>query len=161
MARFTHTFRVRAPLSIVWQMHEDPSALKELTPPPVQVTILHLDEPLRQGSELSFRLGVGPIGAVWHAVYDEFTPYNQELQECGFVDRAISSPFHMWTHRHTFRGLGDNTSTITDDARFELLGGKVGGLLTWLVGYPAIAFLFLFRRAKTYRMLARLTSASH
>lgn len=157
MARFTHTFRVRTPLGAVWQMHEHPSALKELTPPPIQVEILHMDEPLGQGSVLKFRLGVGPIGSIWEAVYDEFTPFQQGMQECGFVDRAISSPFHSWIHRHIFRDLGDNTSTITDDARFELLGGSLGSIITWLVGYPAIAVLFLYRRAKTYRMLARFT----
>lgn len=156
MARFKHTFRVDAPLSAVWQMHEDPKALYELTPPPVKVAILELDQPLREGSHLKFRLSVGPLGAVWHAIYDEFVPYQAGMQQCRFVDRSISSPFKSWTHRHTFDALADGTSTVTDDATFELLDGAVGGVITWVIAWPAIAFLFLFRRFKTRQMLARM-----
>src|SRR5688572_14127736 len=115
MARFRHTFRVNAPISVVWQLHEDPKALYELTPPPLQVTILHMDQPLRARSQLIFRLGIGKLGVRWHAIYDEFVPYRVGMWQCGFVDRSISSPFHAWTHRHTFTDLGDGLSVVTDD----------------------------------------------
>jgi ligand-binding SRPBCC domain-containing protein len=139
-------------------MHDDPSALKALTPPPLQVKILEMDAPLKQGSELKFRLGIGPLGVVWHAVYDEFKPYQEGMMEASFVDRSLSSPFHAWTHRHIFRHLGDGTSTVTDDAQFELIGGALGRVITWIVAYPAIAFLFLYRRMQTYRILARMST---
>lgn len=156
MARFKHTFRVDAPLSVVWQMHEDPKALYELTPPPMQVKILQMDQPLHAGSHLQFRLGIGPLGVVWHAIYDEYDPYVEGMKQCGFVDRSISGPFHAWVHRHTFHELDDGTSTVTDDASFELMTGPLGSVITWVVAWPAIAFLFVFRRFKTHQMLARM-----
>lgn len=156
MANFKQTFRVNAPLSLVWKMHDDPSALKELTPPPMQVKILSMDAPLRQGSELKFRLGIGPFGVVWHAIYDEFTPYQAGAAQARFVDRSLSSPFSAWRHVHTFDALPDGSATVTDDATFELLSGPLGKILTALVAYPAIAFLFFFRRMKTHQMLAAM-----
>lgn len=159
MARFKHTFTVNAPLSAVWQMHDDPKALYELTPPPMQVTILAMDKPLKVGANLKFRLGIGPLGVVWHAIYDEFDPYQSGMTTCGFVDRSLSSPFRSWTHRHTFTDQGNGTSTVTDEATFELIDGPLGAVVTWLVAWPAIAFLFFYRRLKTHQMLARLTKA--
>jgi uncharacterized protein len=155
MARFKHRFRVAAPLAAVWQLHDDPKALHDLTPPPMQVKILSMDQPLKVGSQLKFRLGIGPVGVVWHAIYDEFTAHQPGLAQCGFVDRSLSSPFHAWTHRHTFDDLGDGTSTVTDEVTFELIGGPAGGVVTWLVAWPAIAFLFFFRRMKTQQLLGR------
>jgi len=160
MAHFKQTFKVDAPLSRVWQLHDDPAALVELTPPPVQVRLIHIDRPLHAGAKLHFWLGMGPLGVHWHAVYDEFEPYQPGVRQCHFVDRSERGPFHAWTHRHTFTDLGDGTSTVTDDARFELFGGTLGSLITWLAAWPAIAFMFLFRRWKTSRMLAQGWRAS-
>jgi ligand-binding SRPBCC domain-containing protein len=158
MARFTQTFPINAPLSVVWELHDDPSALKELTPPPARVEILHLDQPLKQGSQLKFKIKMlGPIAATWHAHYDEFTPYQPGMTECGFVDSSISSPFRHWIHRHTFRQLSDGTSTVTDDAEFWLFGGPIGHALTWLLAYPAIAFMFVYRRGATQKMAKKAT----
>jgi ligand-binding SRPBCC domain-containing protein len=157
MATFKQTFKVSAPLSAVWQLHDDPKALKELTPPPARVEILSMDSPLKVGANLIFRLKlIGPIGATWHAVYDEFNPYEAGKTVCNFVDRSVSSPFHFWVHRHTFRDLGDGTSTVTDEAKFYLFGGMLGEIVTWLLAWPAIAFMFLYRRQKTVQMLREM-----
>ncbi len=155
MAHFKQTFRVEAPLSAVWQMHDDPKALKELTPPPPKVTILSIDQPLRVGAQLKFRLSVGPFNATWHAIYDEFKPYQPGLTVCSFIDRSLSSPFRYWVHKHTFRDLGDGTSSVTDDATFRLFDGSLGEIVTWIVAWPAIAFMFGYRRMKTRQMLKR------
>ncbi len=160
MAHFKQTFRVNAPLSAVWQMHDDPKALKELTPPPTQVTILSMDQPLRTGAELKFRLSVGPLAATWHAIYDEFNPYQPGATVCNFVDRSLSSPFKYWVHRHTFRDLGDGTSTVTDDATFRLFDGLLGEIVTWLVGWPPIALMFVYRRLKTRQMLKQMMAST-
>jgi ligand-binding SRPBCC domain-containing protein len=120
-----------------------------------------MDQPLRVRSQLIFRLGIGRVGVNWHAIYDEFVPYRAGLLQCGFVDRSISSPFHSWTHRHIFTDLGDGTSMVTDDANFELFTGVWGNVITWLVAWPAIAFLFLFRRFKTRQMLAKMLQSEH
>ncbi|MCC7449241.1 MAG: SRPBCC family protein [Anaerolineae bacterium] len=155
MARFRHQFRVNAPLSAVWHLHESPKALPELTPPPVTVKIVRIDQPLKAGSHLIFRLSLGPVGVLWNAVYDEFEPYRPGLTRCGFVDRSARSPFRFWMHRHTFDDLGDGTSAITDDVRFALFGGSLGSLVTWVIVWPAIAFMFLYRRFRTHQMLAK------
>lgn len=158
MAHFKQMFHVDAPLSAVWQVHDDPKALKELTPPPVQVKILSMDQPLRKGAELKFRLSLGPFGATWHAIYDEFNPYKPGDSVCNFVDRSLSSPFSYWVHRHTFRALSDSTSTVTDDATFRLFDGALGEIITWIAGWPPIAFMFLYRRMKTRQVLRRVLS---
>jgi ligand-binding SRPBCC domain-containing protein len=157
MAHFKQTFRVDAPLSAVWQAHDDPIALKVLTPPPARVEILHMDRPLRKGATLKFRIKmIGDFGASWDAIYDEFNPYQPGMTECNFMDRSLASPFRHWIHRHTFRDLGDGTSTVTDDAEFYLFGGPVGHVLTWLLAWPAIAFMFVYRRGATRKLVRQI-----
>jgi ligand-binding SRPBCC domain-containing protein len=158
MPTFKQTVRVRAPLSAVWQVHDDPKALKDLTPPPLRVKILEMDQPLRVGAQLKFRLVLfGPLGATWHAIYDEFEPYTPGATRCGFVDRALSSPFHAWTHRHTFIDQGDGICTMTDEATFQLVSGPLAAPVNWLIAYPAVASLFFYRRLATLRLLRQIT----
>jgi ligand-binding SRPBCC domain-containing protein len=154
MARFRQQFKVNAPLGTVWRLHEDPKALAELTPPPVKVQVLEMDRPLRAGARLRIRLSVGPFGVLWDVIYDAFDPYQPGAARCGFADRELRGPFHTWTHRHTFEALGDSASLITDDVRFELIGGLPGIPVNWLVVWPALAIMFLYRRFKTPRRLA-------
>ncbi len=155
MAYFKQRFRVNAPLSAVWLFHEDPKALRDLTPPPFDVQIVQIDRPLKAGARLQFRLGIGPVGVLWDVIYDEFDPYQPGKAQCSFVDRTVRGPFHTWLHRHTFKDLGDETSAVADEAWFELIGGPLGKPINWLLVWPAIAVLFLYRRIKTRRMLGR------
>jgi ligand-binding SRPBCC domain-containing protein len=157
MAKFKQTFRVDAPLSAVWQAHDDPIALKVLTPPPARVEILHMDRPLRTGATLKFKIKmIGSLGATWDAIYDEFNPYQPGTTQCNFVDRSLASPFRHWIHRHTFHALPDGSSTVTDDAEFYLFGGVIGQVLTWLLAWPAIAFMFIYRRGATRRLVKQI-----
>ena len=154
MAHFKHTFPVNAPLSAVWLLHDDPKALRDLTPPPVRVKILAMDQPLRAAAKLKFRLFlIEPLGATWDAIYDEFNPYTPDATVCNFVDRSLSSPFRFWVHRHTFHAVNDQASTITDDVTFRLFGGIIGEALTWIIAWPAIAFMFFYRRQKSVQLL--------
>ena len=157
MAHFKHTFKVLAPLSAVWLLHEDPKALKDLTPPPVRVKIISMEQPLHAGSNLIFRLYLfEPFGATWHAVYDEFEPYEPGKTVCHFVDRSLSGPFRFWVHRHMLSAVNEKVSTITDDVTFRLFGGPIGAIITWLVAWPAIAFLFFYRRLKSRQVLKKI-----
>jgi ligand-binding SRPBCC domain-containing protein len=150
MPRFTQRFRVNLPLQGVWELHDDVSTLSALTPPPLTAKMIRVDTPLRKGSNVIFRLSLLGIGPVWHAVYDEYEPYAPGKTRCWFVDRAESAPFSKWTHRHTFDDCGDGTSTVTDDATFELIsGGVLAAPINWLVAYPAVVSMFLYRRIKT------------
>jgi ligand-binding SRPBCC domain-containing protein len=156
MARFKQVFRVRAPLQMVWEMHDDPKILPALTPPPLRVKVLAKDDPLRAGSTLKFRLYlIEPLGATWHAIYDAFNPYQPKATQCDFIDRSLSSPFHAWTHHHIFTDNGDGSTTCTDDVTFKLVGGPLGEAITYLFAYLPIVFLFLYRRLKTHMILAQ------
>ncbi len=162
MARFKQRFKVKAPLREVWRFHDDPVALTDLTPPPLRVKILAKDEPLEAGGTLKFRLalfGIQPLGATWHAIYDEFQPYREGATRAHFIDRSLSSPFHSWVHRHTFEALPDGTTACTDDVTFHLtpLRGFLGNLIDALV-YPSVVILFLYRQFQTRRLLAKRTA---
>jgi ligand-binding SRPBCC domain-containing protein len=149
MPKFKQSFRVKAPLALVWELHDDPKALVALTPPPLRVKLLAVDSPIVAGSTLKFRMAlIEPLGTTWHAIYDEYTPYQAGQKTCGFVDRALSGPFNYWHHRHTFTDNGDGTSTCTDAAEYRLLPNPLGAPINWLA-YPTIIFLFTFRRFTT------------
>jgi ligand-binding SRPBCC domain-containing protein len=156
MPHFKQRFRVKANLAETWKLHDDPIALKFLTPPPLRVKILAKDDPLAKGGTLKFRLFLfGPLGATWHAIYDEFNPYQPGMKQCSFVDRSLSSPFAYWVHRHTFDENSDGTATVTDDVTFRLVeNGPLAPILN-AISYPAIVFLFAYRQFQTRRVLAR------
>src|SRR5512135_913372 len=96
MPIFERSFTVNAPLSDVAAFHDDPASLAAITLPPVRVTILRFDKPVRAGSRVIFRLSMGPIGVRWDGVIAEY------VDQKYFRDVQNKGPFGVWSHTHSF-----------------------------------------------------------
>ena len=143
--KYTHRFRVGAPIEAVADFHRSAASLKAITPPPL-VMRLHAAPPqVGEGDETDFTLWMGPLPVRWIARIEDVGPD-------GFVDRQVRGPFGAWTHRHTFSAVDAATTEVHDEVHAELhpqLGWKLVGLGMWL-GLP---LLFAYRGWRTRRIL--------
>jgi len=138
--KYRHSFTVNAPLSDVAEFHKDTRALRELTPPPLTVT-LNNGEPFDEGSVADFTLGMGPVSVHWVAVHSEVTEQN------GFVDTQEEGPFRSWQHHHLFHAVDDRTTEVIDEIEAEY--GSAISRFMWL----NLPLLFAYRSRQTKKML--------
>lgn len=146
MPIFERSFKVRAPLPEVAAFHDDPASLAAITPPPVRVTIRRFDKPVRAGSRVIFRLGVGPFGVIWDGAIAEYVD-----QSC-FRDVQNKGPFGAWSHTHSFTAEGAGTR-VNDRVEYEPPFGLIGKLLDPIVVRPSLAYMFNYRAKKTREIL--------
>ncbi len=153
MSIYERSFKVKASLRDVAAFHDDPVSLIAITPPPVRVTIERFDRPVRAGSRVIFRLGVGPIGLRWEGMIAEYVgqKYFRDVQNKG--------PFGAWSHTHSFTTEADGTC-INDRVKYEPPLGLIGKLIDPVVVRPSLAFLFNYRKKKTRELLERNAALS-
>lgn len=141
--------RIAAPVERVFAFHESADALAALTPPWERVTIERAPTSLAVGTVVVLVTHVGPIPLRWVA---EHVAYEKDRL---FVDRQVSGPFARWEHRHVFAPIGDDACLLTDDIRWALPLGLLGGLGAPLVRRK-LDRLFAFRHAVTRERCERL-----
>jgi ligand-binding SRPBCC domain-containing protein len=146
MPVFERSFKVNAPLPEVAAFHDDPAALAAITPPPVRVTIRRFDKPVRAGSRVIFRLGVGPFGVIWDGAIAEY------VDQSYFRDVQNTGPFGAWSHTHSFAADGAGTR-VNDRVEYEPPFGLIGKLLDPLVVRPSLVYMFNYRARKTREIL--------
>jgi ligand-binding SRPBCC domain-containing protein len=146
MPVFERSFKVNAPLPEVAAFHDDPASLVAITPPPVRVTIRRFDQPVRAGSRVIFRLGVGPFGVLWDGAIAE------HVDQSYFRDVQNTGPFGAWSHTHSFTADGAGTR-VSDRVEYEPPFGLIGKLLDPVVVRPSLAYMFNYRARKTREIL--------
>jgi ligand-binding SRPBCC domain-containing protein len=152
MPVFDRSFKVNAPLREVAAFHDDPVSLVAITPPPTRVTIQRFDKPVRAGSRVIFRLGVGPFGVPWDGTIVEHTDQSY------FRDVQNKGPFGTWSHTHSFTAEADGTR-VNDRVEYEPPLGLIGKLLDPFVVKPFLAYLFNYRAKKTRELLEQSRQA--
>ena len=145
MTTYTHRFLVNAPLDRVTEFHQDPRALKWLTPPPVIVQF-HKFEPVGEGSRVDFTMWMGPLPVRWVAIHSEVDPM------AGFTDTQVSGPFERWVHRHTFRKVNELVTEIEDQIDAQMGNHPVWGLVSRFM-WANLSMLFSHRERVTRRVL--------
>lgn len=149
MLRFEHRCEIQAPLGDVAGFHRSASNLRAVTPPWVPMRILEAPDSLEPGTEMAFRLWLGPLPVLWRARLEA-------IDGAGFADVQIEGPFEAWRHEHRFEAAqsrGGHLSTwIIDRIEARLRRHPfwgVVGLQMWL-GMPT---LFAYRQWKLRRLL--------
>ena len=147
MKSFIHRFQVRASLEAVVAFHQDPHALKWLTPPPIWVKFNEI-QPLAENSKSDFTMWVGPIPVRWVAEHSDVNWQN------GFTDRQALGPFETWVHRHSFRPLEVNLTEVVDEIQAKTGRHPFWGLVSRLM-WINLRLLFAYRGWITRRILER------
>jgi ligand-binding SRPBCC domain-containing protein len=142
---YRHSFQVRAPLARVRDFHTQAANMAAITPPPLSVRWHHAPGVLKEGDEMDFSLGLGPVSIRWMARIER-------VASTGFTDRQISGPCAEWVHRHSFNALDDHTTEVVDEITLRPRSHPVW----WLVGvgmWASLPLLFAFRASATRRQL--------
>ena len=141
---FESRFTVRASLEAVARFHSDPSALKQLTPTPMQV---HRMDPMAEGSVSEFTMWVGPVPIRWQAMHSALDGL------VGFTDTQERGPMTRWVHRHEFTSLGPALTEVSDRIWYRH-PPRWRGVLTRLVfSTLPLRVLFRYRAWATRRAL--------
>ena len=145
MPIFNYTFTVNAPLADVANFHSDTSALKTLSPGPMQI---HRADPLGEGSISEFTLWLGPIPVRWRALHSN-------VSQNGFTDSQESGPVEFWQHTHTFTALAENQTRIDEHIEYRHHKGLRGIFSRLVFGKLGLLVLFTYRQWATIRALKK------
>ena len=148
MAVLTFDITLPAPLSRVWDFHEDVSrALPALSPPGSRVEIVSADVPVRARSRIIISAR-GPLGVRlrWVAKITEHRPpHRADGLRAEFVDEQESGPFAAWRHEHLFEEVAPNTTRLTDRVTYRAPLGPLGVLADHLFVRRQIVQMFRHR----------------
>ena len=139
MPTFNYTFTVDAPLAAVAAFHSDTSALRILSPGPMQ---LHHVDPMGEGSISEFTLWLGPIPVRWRAVHSK-------VNENGFTDTQESGPMAFWAHTHRFEAINETQTRIHEHIEYRHPKGLRGLFTRLLFGRLGLQVLFTYRQWAT------------
>lgn len=144
MLTFRHTSLIDAPIDTVWQFHERPDCLQQLTPPWQPVQVIKREGGLEVGAVTEFRLMLLVFPVRWVARHIQCEPPYL------FVDEQVEGPLKSWIHRHQFTPEGEKTR-LTDEIRYEIPGGW---LVQWCLGWwvnSRLKEMFRYRHQVTQR----------
>lgn len=144
MRNYTHQTHVNASIENVIAFHNDPRALKILTPPGMFVQFKKI-EPIKENSIADFVMWLGPLPIHWLAIHSD-------VGRDGFTDTQLSGPFKFWQHQHTFVVKDQTATEIIDTVNFDFSNHPFWGLVSRLMGF-GLPLLFGFRGWATRNIL--------
>jgi ligand-binding SRPBCC domain-containing protein len=148
---FENAFLVLAPLSAVAAFHQDPAALKRLSPPLVR-TQIHSTQPIAEGSRTEFTLWFGPFPVRWLAVHSQVDPLH------GFTDKQEKGPLAYWQHTHSFDPIDARTTRVRDQIQYAYPTSGWPGIYTRVLFNPvALRLLFAHRARVTQKSVSLRT----
>lgn len=112
---------VPAPLDKIFGFFSRPENLQKLTPPSLDFRILEAPLELAAGALIRYRLRWHFLPIRWSTEIAHWSPPHK------FVDRALSGPYALWNHEHSFESYQGGT-TIHDRVTYALPWGLCGSL---------------------------------
>jgi uncharacterized protein (TIGR01777 family) len=118
MPRFTRRTELPFSPEEVFAWHKRTGAFERLSPPWVDVTVLHREGGIHDGGRVVLGIRQGPAKIKWEVKHTEFQEGSL------FRDEQVSGPFKSWTHHHRFLPGEDGGCIMEDDVEWEApLGG--------------------------------------
>ena len=148
---FVATTPLPASAEAVFDWHEAPGAFERLTPPWERVRVMRHEGGIRDGAQVSLRVGPAPFSLRWDLEHRDYQ-YGQS-----FTDVQVAGPFRYWKHVHRMIPQGPQASVLEDTIEYELPFGTIG----WLIGRPFVqrklTRLFACRHEVTRQAFERQT----
>jgi len=134
---------IRASPERVFGFHEQPDALKRLTPPWEPTRVVSAAADLRVGSTALIETRMfGLLHVRWLARHTAYDPPRM------FEDVQVEGPFRAWRHRH-FVEPHPSGALLRDEVEYEPPLGALGRLATPFVIEPRLRRLFDYRHEVT------------
>ena len=121
--------RVKAPLEKVFSFFSRPENLQKLTPPWLDFRIVEAPAELAAGALVRYQLRWHFLPIRWSGEIVAWSPPHK------FVDRALSGPYALWNHEHSFEPCRGGT-TMHDLLTYALPLGICGTIAhrLWVKG---------------------------
>ena len=126
------------PIGEVFQFFSRPENLQIITPPWLDFRMVDSPSGLQAGSLIRYRLRWHSIPIRWTTEISEWKPPH------GFVDRALSSPYALWNHEHSFACENGGTLML-DCVTYALPFGPIGWIAHRLLVKRDVERIFDFR----------------
>ncbi len=105
---------VPAPLEKIFNFFSRPENLQKLTPPWLDLRIVEAPAELAAGALIRYRLRWHFLPIRWSTEIADWSPPHK------FVDRAVSGPYALWNHEHSFESYkAARACTIVSLMRFR------------------------------------------
>jgi len=122
--------------------HNDPKALRHLTPPPISAQLREDNRTSMTQGDLKFTLWFGIIPSQWH-VQHQPGPI-----ETSFADLMLSGPLRYWRHEHIFEAVPGGVKLI-DRVTLAHKSGLQGIVTRLIFGSIPLRILFFYRHLRT------------
>jgi uncharacterized protein len=136
---------VAASAAALFDWHEAPGAFQRLTPPTEPVRVLKQTGGIRDGAQVSVKIGPWPFALRWDLEHRDYRAGES------FSDVQVKGPFKSWRHVHRMVPTGANSSMLEDRIQYELPFGALGDLVARLFVEPRLRRLFEYRHEVTRR----------
>lgn len=150
MAR--HTFvastLVDTSAEALFDWHEAEGAFERLTPPSEPVVVLRHVGGIRDGAQVSLKVGPWPFSLRWDLEHRDYQKGRS------FTDQQVKGPFRYWKHVHRMIPQGDHQCLLEDRIEYELPFGALGSLIGRPIMQHKLKKLFAFRHEVTRRAFA-------
>jgi ligand-binding SRPBCC domain-containing protein len=149
MKLFNNKFVVYSDLEKVWAFYTNIRHLEKITPPEMNLSILHTtSEEIKEGSE-TWIVGKIIFDMQWHSRIVVLEPYRY-VDEM-FVSGSDKPFFKYWRHEHMFKA-GEGQTTVLDRIMLELPFGLAGRIFE---GYAIkrLRNVFKYREVATKKQL--------
>jgi len=120
-----------------------PWRVERLTPPGERVRVVTHEGGIRDGAQVSLRVGPKPFALRWDLEHRDLQPGRS------FTDLQFAGPFRYWKHVHRMVPLGPQASVLEDAIEYEVPLGTIGWLVGRLFVQRKLKRLFTFRHAVT------------
>ncbi|MFW7380648.1 MAG: TIGR01777 family oxidoreductase [Oligoflexus sp.] len=127
------------PIEEVFEFFCNPYNLQKITPPMLNFAIQgNPDQPLKEGSQINYRLKVHGFPMRWKTLITEW-----EANSC-FIDFQLSGPYKIWHHQHRFYPIQGGT-LMMDRVDYRLPFGYFGYLFGHALVQRDVNQIFRFR----------------
>jgi ligand-binding SRPBCC domain-containing protein len=129
----------------IFSFFSRPENLQKLTPPWLDFRMVDVPEELARGALIRYRLRWHFLPIRWTTEICQWEPPHK------FVDRALSGPYSLWNHEHSFESRNRGTM-VRDCITYALPWGWLGVLAHRLRVGRDIERIFDYRTEKLHEL---------
>ena len=133
----------------LFDFHADTKNLPLITPSDTTVTIVKIENELKEGNVAVLKIKKGLLSFTWELVFEKVN-YPSLI-----VDMAIKSPFKSFRHKHQFIKIDETHTLLKDSVTFSLSFGILNKPIVWFIKKD-MQKMFIFRHEQTKKFIEKV-----
>ncbi len=138
--QLTSSVILKSTAETTFEFFSAPPNLALSTPSWVGFHIKKMPDEMKKGSEIEYRIKLGPFSMNWRSVISVWEPGES------FVDYQQEGPYSLWNHEHVVLDHGVGRCVAKDVVTYNLPFGLIGRIAHFLFVKKLLIRIFGFRR---------------